>query len=146
MANSIKQHWSDALRPLSVTALALLMAGCASTGVKTPSGVPTTEMRADEKGFVSGTGIESQDIVAVSDKMARGILSVPQIANARGVPRVVLLPVKNDTRFPIDKDIFLKEIRANLNEKAGGKVIFLARDRMQDLEHERQLKQTGQVT
>jgi curli biogenesis system outer membrane secretion channel CsgG len=33
-----------------------------------------------------------------------------------------------------------------LNEKAAGKVIFLARDRMADLERERGLKQSGAVT
>ena len=82
----------------------------------------------------------------MTDKMARGLLGLPQIANAKGVPRIVVLPVKNNTRFTIDKDIFLKEIRANLNEKAAGKMIFLARDRMAELQKERELKQSGQVT
>lgn len=131
---------------LTVLTFTLLLTGCASTGVKNPSGVPVTEMKADERGFVAGTGIESQDIVTVADKMARAMLSVPQIANAKGVPRIVLLPVKNETRFPINKDIFLEEIMANLNEKATGKMLFLARERMADLERERELKRSGQVT
>lgn len=126
--------------------LAGLVTGCASTGVKNPSGVPVTQMRADEQGFVGGTGVESQDLVAVTDKMARSILSIPQIANAQGTPRVVLDPVKNETRFPINKDIFLTRIRVQLNSKAQGKVLFLARDRMTALEKERSLKQSGQVT
>ena len=88
--------------PLAALALAGLLSGCASSGVKNPSGVPVTQMRADEQGFVTGTGVESQDLVAVTDKMARSILSTPQIANAQGVPRVVLDPVVNDTRFPIN--------------------------------------------
>jgi len=129
-----------------LAAAAALISGCASSGVKNPSGVPVTEMKADERGFVAGTGIESQDIVTVADKMARGILSVPEIANAKGVPRVVLLPVKNESRFPINKDIFLEEIMALLNEKATGKVRFLARDRITELEKERDLKQQGLVT
>ena len=129
-----------------MTILATFLVGCASSGVRNPSGVTVTEMKADEKGFVSGTGIESQDLVTVADKMARGILGVPQISNARGVPRIVLLPVKNETRFPINKEIFLKEIRSTLNEKAAGKVLFLARDRMAELEKERELKQSGQVS
>jgi len=122
-----------------------LISGCAS-GVKNPSGVPVTEMRADERGFVAGTGIESQDIVAVTDKMARSILSVPRIANAQGTPRVVLDPVINETRFPINKDLFLTRIQGQLTSKAMGKVVFLARDRMAALEKERQMKQSGQVT
>src|SRR3954447_24636415 len=91
--------------------VATLVAGCASSGVRNPSGVPVTVMKADEQGFVAGTGVESQDLVAVTDKMARSILSIPQIANAQGTPRVVLDPVKNETRFPINKDIFLTRIR-----------------------------------
>src|SRR5690349_5478674 len=140
---SIASKLTQTVSLLSVVALA---AGCASSGVKNPSGVPVTRMNADEQGFVAGTGVESQDLVAVTDKMARSILSIPQIANAQGQPRIVLDPVKNETRFPINKDIFLTRIRTQLNSKATGKVLFLARDRMDTLQHEQQLKQSGQVT
>ena len=85
---------------LAAAAVAAL-AGCASSGVQNPSGMPVTEMRPDERGFVAGTGVESQDLVAVTDKMARSILNVRQISNAQGTPRIVLDPVKNETRFPI---------------------------------------------
>jgi penicillin-binding protein activator len=131
---------------LAVLLLAGVISGCASSGVRNPSGVPVTQMRADEQGFVAGTGVESQDLVVVTDKMARSILGIPQITNAQGTPRVVLDPVKNETRFPINRDIFLTRIRVQLNSKAQGKVLFLARDRMNTLERERQLKQSGQVT
>jgi penicillin-binding protein activator len=131
---------------LSLAAAVALTTGCASSGVKNPSGVPVTEMKADERGFVAGTGVESQDLVAVTDKMARSIIAIPEIANAQGTPRVVLNPVVNETRFPINKDIFLTRIRAQLNSKATGKVRFLAREQMAALERERDLKQSGQVT
>ena len=123
-----------------------LVTGCASSGVKNPSGIPVTEMTADEQGFVTGTGIESQDIVTVTDQMARKILSIPEIASAQGVPRVILDPVRNDTRFRINEKIFLEEIMARLNEHAAGKVRFLARERMAALEQERELKRSGAVT
>jgi PBP1b-binding outer membrane lipoprotein LpoB len=104
-------------------------------------------MRPDERGYQGGgTGIESQDIVSVTDKMARSILSIPEIAGAAGVPRITLDPVVNETRFPINKDIFLTRIRTELNTKAQGRVRFLARDRMGTLERERTLKQSGEVT
>ena len=32
-----------------------ILSGCASSGVRNPSGIGVTEMRADEKGFVAGT-------------------------------------------------------------------------------------------
>ena len=130
-----------------IAASTAILAGCATTrGVQNPSGVPVTEMRPDERGFVAGTGVESQDLVTVTDKMARSILSIPQIARAQVPPSVVLDPVVNNTRFPINKDIFLTRIRTQLNSKAMGQVSFLDRDMMKTLERERELKRSGQVT
>jgi hypothetical protein len=100
-------------------------------------------MRPDERGFVAGTGIESQDLVTVTDKMARSILGIPEIANAQGTPRIVLEPVDNQSRFTINKEIFLTRIRTQLNSKAAGKVRFLSRENMKTLERERDLKQQG---
>lgn len=134
------------MRALSILAAGGLLAGCASSGVRNPNGTGVTVMKADEAGFVGGTGVESQDLVQVSDKMARSILGLRQIQNAQGTPRVILDPVINNTRFPINKDIFLSRIRVELNKNAGGRVVFLARERMAALEKERALKQSGQVT
>jgi PBP1b-binding outer membrane lipoprotein LpoB len=131
---------------LSAGAASLFLAGCASRGVQNPSGAPVTEMKADERGFVAGTGVESQDLVAVTDKMSRSILAIPEIANAKVTPRIVLDPVVNETRFALNKDIFLTRIRTQLNSKAAGRVRFLARENMKALERERDLKQQGAVT
>src|SRR5438477_4469248 len=117
-----------------------ILSGCASSGVRNPSGIGVTEMRADEKGFVAGTGMESQDLVAVTDKMARSILDTPQVRNAHSPPVDVLDPVMNETRFPINKDMFLTRIQVLLNSKCEKKVQFLARDRLPALERERDLK------
>jgi penicillin-binding protein activator len=130
-----------------LAAISPFFAGCATNaGVRNPAGVPVTEMRPDESGFVAGTGIESQDMVSVTDQMARSILSIPEIQRAAGRPYVVLEPVVNNTRFPINKDIFLTRIRTQLNSRAAGHVSFLDRDMMRTLERERALKQSGQVT
>jgi len=142
----MKQTITKITFTLSTAAALALVAGCASSGVQNPSGTGVTRLNADEQGFVAGTGIESQDLVAVAEKMARSILAIPQIANAPTPPFVVLDPVENKTRFPINKDIFLTRIRGQLNSKATGKVQFLARDRMAALEKERNLKREGAVT
>lgn len=145
--NIMNETFRTSMKPvLAAASMALVLVGCASSGVRNPSGVPVTEMRPDERGFVAGTGIESQDLVTVTDTIARDILSTPEIAGAQGIPRVVLLPVENATRFPINKDMFLDRIRGQLNMKARNKVRFLARDRIAALENERALKQSGQVT
>ena len=70
----------------------------------------------------------------------------PQIKSAHHPPVVVLDPVVNETRFPLNKDMFLTRIRVLLNSKSFGKVQFLARHRMAALEKERDLKRSGQVT
>ena len=133
---------------LALAGALLGLAACSSPnkGVQYPSGVPVVEVSPDERGSVAGTGIESQDLVAVTDKMARGIVGIPQIANAATPPVVILDPVINDTRFAIQKDMFLDRIRILLNQRAAGKVTFLARDRMAALQREQQIKQAGQVT
>lgn len=129
-----------------IAAVGSILTGCANRGVQNPSGVGVTEMQADERGFVAGTGVESQDLVTVTDRMARSILAVPVIAQAAKPPKVVLYPVINETRFPINKDIFLTRIRTRLNTLATGKVQFLAREQMKVLEEERQRKIAGEVT
>jgi PBP1b-binding outer membrane lipoprotein LpoB len=131
---------------LSGLTLATLAGGCASSGVKNPSGVNVTEMRPDERGFVAGTGVESQDIVAVTDKMARGLLGLEPIATAKTPPYIVLEPVVNETRFPINKDIFLTRMQTQLASKSGGRMRFLARDRLAALLKERDAKRAGQFT
>ena len=123
-----------------------LLVGCASNGVKNPSGTGVTQMRGDERGFVGGTGVESQDLVSVADKMARSILNIPEISKAQTPPRIVVLPVVNETRFPIAKDIFVDKVRIELNKNSQGKVRFLARDSMTALEQERDAKRAGTVT
>jgi PBP1b-binding outer membrane lipoprotein LpoB len=134
------------LPSFAAAAVLTLVAGCASQGVKNPSGVPVTRLNPDEQGYVVGSGIESQDLVAVASKMARSLVGLPQIAQATTPPVVVLDTVNNETRFPINKDLFLTRMRAELNRNARGKLTFVARDRMATLEKERQLKQQGAVT
>lgn len=142
----LKEMLCTSMKPVCLAGLALVLAGCASAGVKNPSGVEVTEMRPDEQGFVGGTGVESTDIVTATDKMARDLLTIPEIANAPKKPYVITEDVINNTRFPINKSIFMTRMQAQLNEKARGKMIFLARDRIATLERERQMKQAGQIT
>lgn len=118
---------------------ALLLAGCAEKP-------DVSYVDPGAQGGVAGTGIESQDLIAVTDKMVRAILSTPAIANASKPPTIILLPVENTTRFPIDKDIFLTRIKAELGAKAQGKVIFLARDRTEAILKEKELQAKGTVS
>ena len=125
---------------------ACLLGNVACMNTNSPNGPSVTEMRSSERGFVAGLGIESQDLVTIAEKMARGILGAEQIANAEGKPNIVLEPIVNKTRFPISKDIFLTRIRVALTSQAKNKMNFLSRDRIDALEKERDLKLAGEVT
>ena len=135
----------NALKASTFLVLLVYITGCAS-GVSNPSGVPVTEMQSDERGFVTGTGIESQDLVSVTDKMARSLVNTPEINDFPGMPRIVLDPVINNTRFPIQQGIFLTRIRSLLNSRTRGKMRLLARERMDALRAEREMKRTGELT
>jgi hypothetical protein len=131
-------------RVFALAGAAAFFSGCVSEVVQNPAGVPVAQVKPDEAGFVSGTGIESQDLVVVTDKMARGIIGIPEIARAKSTPHVVLEPVMNNTRFPIDKDIFLTRIRVLLNSKAMNKVRFLDRAMMARFQEEQQIRISGE--
>jgi PBP1b-binding outer membrane lipoprotein LpoB len=127
---------------LAVTA-GIFFVGCASDQPQAsrPQYVdPTTQ------GTVAGTGIESQDMIAATDKMVRKILETPKLQSLKTSPVIALIPVENRSRFPIDKEIFTARMKALLNEKAEGKIIFVARDRMDAIKKEKDLKSTGEVT
>lgn len=129
--------------------LSLLLLILLTLGLSSCTTIPVSHSRTilpDNDDNLGGTGIESTDILTVSRKMALSILEVPEIMRASGTPRIALLPVKNNTRFIINKDIFTQKIRIELNKNVSGKVRFLARDRMDDILKERQAKRNDLVT
>jgi len=62
------------------------------------------------------------------------------------VPKIAVLPVKNNTRFALNKDVFMNRFRSELNKQANGKILFLARENIEDLKAERRLKGQQGVT
>src|SRR4051794_5521601 len=99
MKSTIQKHLFPAL---ALVAVGLASTGCYYEHVEHPAGRPATQVGVRDAGFVAGTGIESQDLVAVTDKMAAGILRLPQFTNVIGeAPCIALLPVENQTTFPI---------------------------------------------
>lgn len=128
----------------SLAALAAVFSGCASYGLHHSSTSPVTQMRTDERRLIAGSTVESHDIATLAEKMAHEILFTPEIANAKGVPRIVLLPLKNDSRFPVNKEMFLERIITLLNEKSAGKVRFQPRDRV-ELDKDRDFQQSGRL-
>jgi len=137
------------MKPYSIllpsTLVCLFLAGCASTET-TSSSVPQY-VDPGAQGTIAGMGVESQDLIAVTDKMVRKILETPGLQSRKGeTPTIGLIPVENRSRFAIDKQIFTTRIKALLNEKANGQIRFVARDRMDEIKREKDLKEKGEVT
>lgn len=120
---------------------AVVLAAFAAVSCSTPKSQRVDPDVDDEMG---GTGIESGDIRAISDWMARSLVErLPSGGPSK--PVVVLKEVTNETRFIIDKDLFLKQMRTELIRDAGGKIDFLAREDMDAILAERAAKREGRV-
>jgi penicillin-binding protein activator len=131
-----------AVLSLSVVA-GMFVAGCSK---KT---VPTGRVDPDREDQLGGTGTESADIRAMSDKFVRSMMGIPQIANAPVPPNIVLLSVSNqvnDVSKRINADMILDNMRASLNKQAPGKMYFLDRAHMDAVRAERAAIAKGEVT
>src|SRR5690242_14485318 len=53
-------------------------------------GMSAKELDPSSRGPVSGVGIESQDIIGMTDRMVRDMLSNPQLAARSVAPRVIV--------------------------------------------------------
>lgn len=122
---------------------ALFLWGCAAAPVQ--EGRPVRRVDPSKQTRMAGTGVESDNIREVADKMIRSLLTAPAIARSPNPPTIALLPVKNNTRFPINKRIFLTIMKARLNSQARGRMYFLAREEMRAIEAERKLKRSGKL-
>ena len=78
---------------LSAAAAMALLAGCASTnpGLDNSAGRKTVYVDpATTSSQVAGVGIESQDVISMTDKMMRDVLATPQIAGRTTPPRIII--------------------------------------------------------
>lgn len=134
---------------LSVATLATVLTGCGTvtSGVDNTAGrkviysdVNTTSSQ------VAGVGLESQDIVSMTDKMMRDILATPAIANRSTPPRIVLDSeyFVNDSSSRINKNIITDRLRVELNRASNGRMIFLGRHYGDMVSKEREQKRDGE--
>lgn len=94
-----------------------------------------------------GVGIESQDIVSMTDEMMRDILATPVLVN-RSTPAKVVIDssdFKNESSARIDKDLITNRLRVSLNRSAAGRMVFIGRRNIASVEAERELRNQGIV-
>jgi len=97
--------------------LALCVVACAGAGCahKTSQG-RTVALDADVDDGLGGTGIESGDVRAAADRIARALSK-----DLRGPPKVAVLPVQNHTRFRIDAGLVHDHLVHDLSRHSKGR-------------------------
>ena len=95
-----------------------------------------------------GCGIDSKEMRAAADRMARSIMNAPHIVRAGGVPRIVLDEkyFRNESTQIIDKALFTDYLRVDLQQASNGKFEVLGRNYDDMVEDERSSEASGQVT
>ncbi|MGF6693227.1 curli biogenesis system outer membrane secretion channel CsgG [Metapseudomonas resinovorans] len=141
--NVVRSHAS---RLVLVAAAGTMLAGCASTGVNNTSGRKTVyeDVRSSST-VVQGVGIESQDIVGVTDKMMRDMLATPVLAGRNPPPRIIIDSeyFTNESSSRINKNSITDRLRIELQRAAQGRMVFVGRQYAAMVENERELKRAG---
>lgn len=112
----------------------LLLVGCATPPEDESS--KTTILDPDQEDRIGGSFLESSDIRTIAQQMTAAILSTPEVSSNADVSRIALSPVRNNTRFLIDSDIFLRRLRIELNRVSQGRVRFFMQDNAQEVRRE----------
>lgn len=123
----------------------LYLTACQS--VQNSAGTPTTYLDPASPGPVRGVGIESQDIVSMTDQMMRDMLAQPLLANAGAPPNVIIDAeyFVNESSSRINKNSITDRLRVALNRAAQGRMRFVGRQYADMVQNERNLKRAGVV-
>jgi hypothetical protein len=133
-------------RLAGIAAIALASAACVT--VHNPNGIEPRYRDVRVASPLGGTGIESQDIIAMTDRMVRDMLANP-ILVGRTKPPIVIVDASyfvNAGSRPLDKDLITNRLRVELTRAAAGRLVFIGRHRIDMVARERELKDDGVVT
>ncbi|MBY0432459.1 MAG: penicillin-binding protein activator LpoB [Rhodospirillales bacterium] len=121
------------------------MVGACAPQVINASGTPTTYVDHSTPGPVRGVGIESQDIVSMTDQMMRDMLTDPRLAAQAVPPRVILDAeyFRNESSMRINPNTITDRLRVSLNRAAAGRMQFVGRHYAGMVQNERNLKRDG---
>ena len=119
--------------------LALTLAAFAAVGC---TGFSSKRVNPSADDDVGGTGIDSADVIAFTDKAAPA-LATALLASPKNDIVVAFPPIKNETIQPMNTAIFSDRLRTALVQKCGARVRFLAREQMDEIMKEREAKEKG---
>ena len=104
----------------------------------------------DAKDPAGGGVLQSQDIRAMADQMARELVASGILESSDPSIRVsfYMLGLRNDSSDPIDKEIILTQIRTRLHQHLGRKVMILDRSKesLEEVKAERAAKRAEAVS
>lgn len=137
------------LRVAPFLAVAVLTTACATTTypVVNAPGSPTTYGDPGTRGPVSGIGIESQDIVSMTDRMMRDILTSTTLTTRPTPPRVIIDAeyFTNESSSRLNKNSITDRLRVSLNRASQGRLVFVGRQFADMVAKERDIKRQGVV-
>lgn len=115
--------------------------------VQNTAGTPTTYQDPASLGPVRGVGIESQDIVSMTDQMMRDMLTEPRLANAQLSPNVIIDSeyFKNESSSRLNVNTITDRLRVGLQRASQGRMNFVGRNYASMVNKERELKRAGVV-
>ncbi|MEA2012867.1 MAG: penicillin-binding protein activator LpoB [Verrucomicrobiota bacterium] len=135
---------------VSCLVVLVVLSGCTTYTTEVENVPPSRATRyapIDTTTRLGSTGIESQDIISMTDKMVRDLLSTPIIMN-RTEPAVLILDEKyfeNDSSQRINKKLITDRMRFKLLRAANGKIKFPARHVVKMFKDEQKLRKTKEV-
>lgn len=129
------------LRICALAGLTLALAACTSG--------KTRRIDIADDSVNMGTGIESGDVEAV-ESLAKSLMELPELTgpDVEEPPIVAIHPIKNNTSQDFDAELFVRRIRQQLVEHAGGRIRFVSRDEFDQMmiDREREAKREGEYT
>lgn len=127
-------------------ALLACLTGCASPNLdNSPGRRVMYQDVSSPSATVAGVGVESQDVVSMTDKMVRDILSNPQVSGRGVAPRVVIDSeyFSNESSSRINKNAITDRLRIELNRASNGRLVFVALHYGDMIDKERERKRDG---
>ncbi len=98
-------------------------------------------------GSPGSIGMESQDIVSMTDEIMRDMLANP-IINRQEKPAVIVMDAEyftNDSSQRMNKRLIVDRLRNELFRAANGRLRFISREQQQMVDEEQAKRTTGQV-
>jgi len=130
----------------SLLLLVCSLAACQTNPpLQNATGVSSMDVDPGRKGPVSGVGVESQDILAMTDQMMRDMLAEQIFAETGKRPRVIIDSqyFVNESSQAINKNLITQRLMVNLNRAARSRMQFINRQNTAMIEQERALKRSG---